>query len=117
MKLATVLLRVDVVVGGVAVGGVFHAATGYVGAEGAGLDEGEVDVPDGFYFLGDGFGEAFDGVFGGAVDGVCGEEKGFFGCLVGRRWGMRRGVWSDKLGLGGREGKMDVRTLAVHQWM
>ena len=64
------------VVRGVAVGGEIHAATGYVSAEAAGLNAREVDVPAGFYFLGDGFGEAFDCPFGGAVDGDCGKAVG-----------------------------------------
>ena len=69
MELTRGLPRVNVVVGGVAVGCEFHAATRYISAECAGLDACEVDVPGGFYFLGDGFGEPFDGPFGGAVDG------------------------------------------------
>ena len=64
------------VVVGVPVSGIFHAATGYVGAETAGLDERELDVPGGEDFVGDGFGEAFNGPFGGAIDGVCGEAVG-----------------------------------------
>ena len=69
---------IDVVVGGVAFGGEGHGAAGPVGAETAGFDAGEVDVPFRFYFVGDGFGEAFDGPFGGAVDGEHGDsvEKG-----------------------------------------
>ena len=55
-------------VGGVPTGGEFHTTTCYVGAEAAGLDDAEVDVPGGEDFVGEGFGEAFDGVFGGAVD-------------------------------------------------
>ena len=54
MELNTVFLGVDVSVGGVAVEGEFYAATGYVGAEAAGLDEGEVDVPAGVDFVGEG---------------------------------------------------------------
>lgn len=122
MELAGVLLRVDVLVGGVPVSGVFHAATCYVGAETAGLDEREVDVPGGEEFLREGFGEAFDGEFGGAVDGECGEAVGVLDgglsevALFGRRMGKRRWV---AIGIGrkGREAKMDVRTLAVRQWM
>ena len=79
MQLATILLRIDVLVGGVPTGGEFHATTCYVGAETAGLDDAEVDVPGGEEFVGDGFGEAFDGVFGGAVDGV-GGDAGVGGC-------------------------------------
>ena len=37
-------------------------------AETAGLYAGEVDVPFCFDFVGEGFGEAFDGPCGGAVD-------------------------------------------------
>ena len=72
MELTRILPRINVVVGRVAVGGEFHAATGNVSAEGARLDTCEVDVPSGFYFLGNGLREAFDCPFGGAVDGVCG---------------------------------------------
>ena len=50
--------------------------TRYIGAESAGLDACEVDVSGGFYFLEDGFGEPFDGPFGGAVDGECGDAVG-----------------------------------------
>ena len=76
MELTHVLPRVNVVVGGVVVGCEFHAATSYIGAESAGLDACEVDVPGGFYFLGDGFGEPFDGPFRGTVDGECGDAVG-----------------------------------------
>ena len=40
-----------------------------VGAEAAGLDAGEADVPGGFDLVGEGSGEDFDGSFGGVVDG------------------------------------------------
>ena len=76
MELTRIFPRVNVVVGGVVVGCEFHAATSYIGAEAAGLDACEVDVPARFYFLGDGFGEPFDGPFGGAVDGECGDAVG-----------------------------------------
>ena len=82
-------LRVDVVVGWVALGGERHGAAGPVGAEAAGFDEGEVDVPFGFELVGEGFGEAFDGPFGGAVDGEHGDSGGRGqwvidnGCVVG----------------------------------
>ena len=59
-----------------AVGGEFQITTGYVGAEGARLDACEMNVPAGFYFLRNGFGEAFDGPFGGAVDGERGDAVG-----------------------------------------
>lgn len=39
-----------------------------MGAETAGLDACEVDVPFWFDFVGEGFGEAFDDPFRGAVD-------------------------------------------------
>ena len=76
MELTHCLPCIDVVVGGVAMGGELQTTTGYVGAEGARLDAGEVNVPAGFYFLGNGFGEAFDGPFGGAVDGERGNAVG-----------------------------------------
>ena len=82
MALSHRLLGVQVVVGRVLVLFVDegHGGAGPVGAETAGLDACEFDVPFGLYFLGDGFGEAFDGPFGGAVDG---EE--LEGVLVGPR--------------------------------
>lgn len=54
-----------------------HVVVGWVGksterpvqyAETAGLDACEVDVPFCFDFVGEGFGKAFDGPCGGAVD-------------------------------------------------
>ncbi len=57
VEFPTVFLGVDVRVGWVPVGGEFHAATRDVGAETAGRDEREVDVPGGVDFVGEGFGE------------------------------------------------------------
>ena len=57
-----------VVIGWVALGEEVHGASGPVGAETAGLDACEVDVLFWFYFVGEKFGEAFDGPFRGAVD-------------------------------------------------
>ena len=51
-----------------ALGEEVHGASGPVGAETTGLDACEVDVPFWFDFVGEGFGEVFDGPFGGAVD-------------------------------------------------
>ena len=45
-----------------------HGASGLVGAEIAGLDACEVDVSFWVDFVEEGFGGAFDGLFGGAVD-------------------------------------------------
>jgi len=67
-----------------------HGCAGPVGAETAGLDAREFDVPFGLYFEGDCFGEAFDGPFGGAVDG---EELD--GVVSG--WGC---VWHEGMKIG-----------------
>lgn len=49
-------------------GGEVHGASDPVDAETTGLDACEVYVSFWFDFVGEGFGEAFDGPFGGAVD-------------------------------------------------
>ncbi len=52
-------------------GGFYAGAAEEVGAEGAGLDDGDVDAERG-EFGGEGFGEAFDGELGGVVEAPAG---------------------------------------------
>ena len=63
---------------GKGMGGTRHGTSDEIGPEGAGFDEGDADA-EGFEFLGEGFAEAGEGGFGGAVEteaGVIGDGGG-----------------------------------------
>ena len=67
LNTGTVEVASGSVVVGDAKGGFYARAAEEVGAEGAGLDDGDVDA-EWSEFGGESFGEAFDGEFGGVVE-------------------------------------------------